>query len=77
MTWSINGTQHSAEFDVTDITADTIYDVFAKIGAEGSAIAAIDGTTGNQMEITAAGTGTSGQINGFTIEVKSVAGVRK
>lgn len=76
-TWSINGTQHTAEFDVTDITTDDIDAIFASITSEGSASAAFDSTTGNQMEITAKGAGTAGQINGFTIDVKSSAGVRK
>ncbi|MFE4201365.1 flagellin N-terminal helical domain-containing protein [Aneurinibacillus aneurinilyticus] len=74
-TWSVNGTQHTATFDITDITTQTLQDFTDKLVAEGS-IASI-ATTAGKMVVTSAGQGTAGQINGLSIEVKSASGVRK
>lgn len=75
MTWSINGTQHSSTFTVTDITTEVLSGITDTMVTEGS-IASV-ATTAGDMVVTANGTGTAAQINGLSIEVKSSAGVRK
>lgn len=73
-TWSVNGTQHTATFTVSDITTDTLGDINAAIASEGSIASAA--TAAGVTTLTANAPGTAGQINGFSIEVTS-GGVRK
>ncbi|MGW5887014.1 flagellin N-terminal helical domain-containing protein [Priestia megaterium] len=74
-TWSVNGTQKTAKLDVTDITTDTLKAFTDKVAADTSVTSAA--TVAGVTTITAAGSGTAGQINGFSIEVKSSTGERK
>ncbi len=74
-TWSINGTQHTSTFTVTDITSDTLSDITDTLVTEGS-VASVATAAGN-MVVTADAAGTAAQINGLSFEVKSSAGVRK
>jgi flagellin len=69
-TWSVNGTQATSTFTVG--AASTMTNVMAGLatGTIGSMI-----STAGVIDITAAASGTAGQINGFSIEV-SRAGVR-
>ena len=79
--WSVGGTQYSKTYTIgstadTDSAADkTLKDIADAIATDGTVASAA--FTGNKLDITAANAGTAGQINGFTIEVKSAAGVRK
>lgn len=73
--WSVNGTQKTATFTISDITADDLSDLNGAIAADASVASAA--TAGGVTTLTAAGTGTSGQINGFSISVKSSTGERK
>jgi len=75
--WSVNGTQHSVEVSVTDAATQDLGAIVTAIDGNSTVAAAWDGTNGNQINLTAAATGTTNQINGFSIEVKSQEGVRK
>ncbi len=75
MSWSINGTQHTSSFTVTDITTDALSDITDTMVTEGS-VASVATAAGN-MVVTADAAGTAAQINGLSFEVKSSAGVRK
>jgi len=74
MTWSVNGTQHSATHTVAALT-ETLKDVTDKIVAEGS-VASV-ATTAGEMVVTAKAAGTAAQINGLSISVTSTDGTRK
>jgi Flagellin and related hook-associated proteins len=74
-TWSINGTQHSATYTISDVATGTLGDINGAIA--GNATVASAATTAGVTTITAAAAGTAGQINGFSIEVKSATGERK
>jgi flagellin len=74
MTWSVNGTQHSATHTVAALT-ETLKNVTDKIVAEGS-VASV-ATTAGKMVVTANAAGTAAQINGLSIEVTSANGTRK
>ena len=77
-TWSIGGTQHSASVTVTDADTQDLAAILAAIAADNSIdTAAFDAVETSQVNITAANAGTSGQINGFSVEVKSGEGIRK
>ena len=76
--WSVNGTQHSVEVSVTDAAIQDLGAIVTAIDGNSTVAAAWDGgTNANQINLTAAATGTTNQINGFSIEVKSQEGVRK
>lgn len=78
-TWSVNGTQKSATYTVLDATTADLSDVEAVVVADAS-VASMATTTvagASSTLITAAAAGTSAQINGFSIEVKSSTGERK
>ncbi|QPC47510.1 flagellin [Mangrovibacillus cuniculi] len=74
-TWSVNGTQRTATFSVTDITTDDLSDINAAIAADASVASAA--TAAGVTTITAAAGGTAAQINGLSIEVKAADGTRK
>jgi len=83
-TWSIGGTQHSATLTIgTEADSNSAADLDLNailtsiVGDDSIASAAFNSDIANQVDITAAVAGTSGQINGFAIEVKSAEGVRK
>ncbi len=77
--WSVNGTHRLVTFSVTDVTNQTLGDLLTRIQSDttvGTAsVATIDGTT--IITISAVTEGTTGQINGFSIEVKASDGTRK
>jgi len=75
--WSVGGTQKSVTLSVTDAATQDLAALASAIDGDASVNAAFDTTNTNVLEITAAAAGTSGQINGFSIEVKSSTGVRK
>lgn len=74
-TWSVNGSQKSATFNVTDITSDALSAITNEIAGDGSVASAA--TTAGVTTITSATAGKAGSINGFAIEVKSSVGERK
>ncbi|RST77483.1 flagellin [Siminovitchia acidinfaciens] len=74
MTWSVNGTQHSATHTIVALT-ETLKDVTDKIAADAS-VASV-ATTAGKMVVTSATAGTAGQINGLSIQVTSQDGTRK
>ena len=72
-TWSVNGTQKSASFTVA--TDKTVKDFLDEVKKDNSIKEAkVDA---NAISIEAQDKGTAGQINGFSIEVKSATGSRK
>lgn len=76
-TWSINGSQKTASFSVSDITSDALSDITDTLAAaSGGGITSV-ATTAGVMDVTASAAGSAGQINGLSFEVKSSAGVRK
>ncbi|UTE73597.1 flagellin [Rossellomorea marisflavi] len=74
-TWSVNGTQKTATLNVTDITTQDLAALNGAIAGDASVTSAA--TAAGVTTITADGAGTAGQINGFSIEVKSSTGERK
>ncbi|ETJ19574.1 hypothetical protein Q604_UNBC18499G0012 [human gut metagenome] len=72
-TWSVGGTQQTVTLTVSSTSnLEDLTDAIAANGTVASASTASGGIT-----ITSAAAGTAGQINGFSIEVKSAAGTRK
>ncbi|TWI59952.1 flagellin [Halalkalibacter nanhaiisediminis] len=76
-TWSVNGTQQTVTLNVTDATTQDLGALVTALDGNATIGAAFDGTDTSQINLTAASTGTTNQINGFSIEVKSATGVRK
>ncbi|MGB6407257.1 MAG: flagellin [Planococcus donghaensis] len=74
-TWSVNGTQQTASLTVTAAGTQDLAALNAAIAANGTVDTAA--TAGGVTTITAAGSGTAGQINGLSFEVKTSAGERK
>ncbi|MEW6624310.1 MAG: flagellin [Bacillota bacterium] len=74
-TWSVNGTQYTAELAVTDASFQTLAALMTEIANDASVASAA--TAAGVTTITAAAAGTAGQINGFSIEVKASDGTRK
>lgn len=73
--WSVNGTQKTVEFTVDNANSKTLENLLNKIKGDADVSnAAINAGT---ITITAETAGTDKQLNGFSIEVKSDAGVRK
>lgn len=72
-TWSVNGTQKSITVKVE--ANKTAKDLVDAIKNDGSVVEAKIENSG--ISIKAQNTGTAGQINGFSIEVKSASGSRK
>ena len=78
-TWSVNGTQYSAELKVVDDSklADLITQMKGNGGSTaGGTIAGVTVANG-AITVQANGTGSAKQINGLSIEVKSSTGERK
>ena len=78
-TWSVGGTQYSAKITVAaNSTLSTLTDKMAEDAAT-SAGGTIEGVTiaNGKITVKAKETGTSKQINGLSIEVKSNTGARK
>ena len=73
-TWSVGGTQQTVTYTVASTTSNLslLTDAIAGDGTVNAAAATAGGIT-----ITANTAGTAGQINGFSIEVKSADGTRK
>ncbi|TMU84305.1 flagellin [Bacillus sp. BHET2] len=74
-TWSVNGTQKTATFNVTDISSDALSNINGAIAGDASVASAA--TVAGVTTITAASNGTAAQINGLSIEVTSSTGERK
>ena len=72
-TWSVNGTQKTASITVTD--TNKLEDLLNQIKGDPTVSDAT--VAAGAITITAQDTGTSGQINGLSIEVKSASGARK
>ena len=73
--WSVNGTQKTVEFTVDNTNSKTLENLLDKI--KGDADVNDAAINAGAITITAATAGTDKQLNGFSIEVKSDAGIRK
>lgn len=72
-TWSVGGTQYSSSYDVVATSTITLLGTDIVDGVTIATAAA----SGAYFKVTSQTAGTAGQINGFSIEVKSATGVRK
>ena len=76
-TWSVGGTQFSAELTIAaDSKLDTLFNLMKGNGTAGNTMEKVEILNGT-ITATAKDTGTTKQINGLSIEVKSATGERK
>lgn len=76
-TWSVGGTQFSAELTIAaDSKLDALFNLMKGNGTAGNTMEKVEILNGT-ITATAKDTGTTKQINGLSIEVKSATGERK